>query len=83
MSAHETEFNFSFRTKPLNPLEPPSRSCTVYQIDHKNLPRKSGQGSVAILCIIDSYSGWPILKGVKDFSAETTARVFFNEVITK
>jgi len=78
-----TKRNFSFRTKPLNPLEPPSSPCTVYQIDFKTLPRKSSQGSVGILCIIDSYSGWPILRAVKDFSAETTARVFFNEVITK
>jgi len=78
-----TKRNFSFKTKPLNKLEGSSSSCSVYRIDLKTLPRKSGQGSVGIFCIIDSYSGWPILKGVSDFSAETTARVFFSEVITK
>jgi len=78
-----TKRNFAFKTKELNPLEPPSSLCTVYQIDHKALARKSRQGSVAILCIMDSYSEWPNLKAVPDLSAETTARVFFYEVIRK
>ena len=78
-----TKRNFAFKTKPLNPLESPSGPCLCYQIDHKTLPRPTKQGSVAILCIIDTYSGWPILKAVPDLSAQTAARVFFNEVITK
>ena len=52
-----------------------------FQLDHKDLPRVTGEGSVAILCMIDSFSGWPVCRAVKNMSAETTAKTFFESVV--
>ena len=76
-----TKRNYNFKTKPLNPLSPPSVPFEQFQIDHKDLPRPTASGSVAILCMIDSFSGWPICRAVKDMSAETTAKIFFESVV--
>jgi len=53
--------NSSFRTTPLHPLPVPHVPFQQWQIDHKNLTRKTKLGNVAILCIVDSFSTWPIL----------------------
>jgi len=74
--------NSSFRTTPLHPLPVPHAPFQQWQIDHKNLTRKTKHGNVAIHCIVDSFSTWPILVPVPDMSAETTANVFFKEVIS-
>ena len=73
--------NYAFKTTPLHPLEVPSGPCDFWQMDHKNLSRPTREGNVGILCIIDAFSGWPIIKGVPDFTALTSAKVFFKEVV--
>jgi len=36
---------------------------------------------VAILCMIDSFSGWPVCRAVPDMSAETSAKTFFESIV--
>jgi len=74
--------NYAFRSTPLNPLKVPDGPCLHYHLDHKNLTRPTKEGNVGILCIIDAFSGWPVLKAVPDFTALTTAKVFFREIVT-
>jgi len=73
--------NFGFRSSPLNPLPVPNGPCESYSLDHKVLSRPTKRGNVAVLCIVDQFSGWPILRGVPDLTAYATARVAFTEVI--
>ena len=75
--------HFGRKVTPLNPILSPSVPFQFLSCDHKVLCRKTRQGNVAILCIIDQFSGFPILKAVKDCSARTTAegplsRLFLN-----
>jgi len=37
---------------------------------------------VGILCSIDSFSCWPVLRAVPDFTAITTAKIFFQDIVT-
>ena len=73
--------NYAFRSTPLHPLEVPNGPCEFYHLDHKNLTRPTKAGNVGILCIIDAFSGWPVLKAVPDLTALTTAKVFFREIV--
>jgi len=82
-TCHKSKRNFAHRTRPLNPLPVANGPFKVWNIDHKDLCRKTNNGSVAILCCIDAFSGWPVLAPVKTMDAETTAKVFFKEVISK
>ena len=82
-TCHKSKRNFAHRTRPLNPLPIAKGPFKVWNIDHKDLCRKTNNGSVAILCCIDAFSGWPVLAPVKNMDAETTAKVFFKEVISK
>ena len=34
-----TKRNYNFKTKPLNPLDPPLAPFEQFQLDHKDLPR--------------------------------------------
>ena len=54
----------------------------MISVDHKVLSRNTKQGNMAILCIIDQFSGFPILKAVKDCSAKTTAETLFRECLS-
>ena len=74
--------NYGFKTTPLHPLEVPNGPCDFWQLDHKNLSRATKDGNVGILCMIDAFSGWVIIKPVPDFTAFTTAKVFFRAVVT-
>ena len=74
--------NSSFRITPLHPPPIPLAPFQQWQIDHKNITRKIKLGNVAILCIVDSFSTWPILVPVPNMSAVTTAKVLFKEVIS-
>jgi len=78
-----TKRNYLKRVAPLNTLQVPVRPFSQVQIDHKNLPRPTKEGSVAILCMIDAFTGWPILVGVRDLSAETTAKMLFKHLISQ
>jgi len=73
--------NFGFRATPLNPLAVPSEPAEIWSLDHEVLSRKTKLGNVAILCCIDQFSLWRVIKCVQDVSAATTARVFFEHVI--
>jgi len=73
--------SYQFKTKPLNPLDPPDGPFQQYHLDFKDLPRKT-KGAVAKLCIIDAYTAWPILRTVEDMKAETAAITFFESVVT-
>jgi len=75
--------DYSHKTRPLNPLQVAEGPFHTWAIDHKDLCRKTTGGSVAILCCVDSFSGWPILAPVPSLDAETTARVFFKEVVSR
>jgi len=75
--------DYSHKTRPLNPLQVAEGPFHTWAIDHKDLCRKTTGGSVAILCCVDSFSGWPILALVPSLNAETTTRVFFKEVISR
>jgi len=75
--------DYSHKTRPLNPLQVAEGPFHTWAIDHKDLCRKTTGGSVAILCCVDSFSGWPILALVPSLNAETTTRVFFKEVISQ
>jgi len=76
-----TKRNYQFKYKPLNALEPPDGPFQQYHLDFKDLTRKT-KGAVAILCIIDAYTAWPILRTVEDMSAETAGEAFFESVVT-
>ena len=80
---HKSKRDFAHRTRPLNPLPVAQGPFKVWNIDHKDLCRKTNSGSVAVLCCIDAFSGWPILAPVKSMDAETTAKTFFKEVVSK
>ena len=82
-TCHKSKRNFAQSTRPLNPLPVAKGPFKIWNIDHKDLCRKTNNGSVAILCCIDAFSGWPVLAPVKSMDAETTAKVFFKEVISK
>ena len=71
--------HYGRKVTPLNPILSPSVPFQSLSVDHKMLCRKTRQGNVAILCIIDQFSGFPILKAVKDCSARTTAEVLFRD----
>ena len=75
--------DYNHKTRPLNPLQVAESPFHTWAIDHQDLCRKTTEGSVAILCCVDSFSGWPILAPVPSLDAETTARVFFKEVVSR
>jgi len=74
--------NYAFRSTPLHPLKVINGPCEYYHLDHKNLWRPTKKGNVGILSIIDAFSWWPVFKAVPDFTALTTAKVFFREIVT-
>ena len=74
--------NFSSRTVPLHPLKSASEPFSIVHLDHKNLTRRTQAGNTAILCIIDSFSSWPALIPVPDYSLYTTAKAFYENWIT-
>ena len=45
------------------------------------LSRKTNSGNVAILCCVDQFTGWPIIKAVPNLTSFLTARIFFQEVV--
>ena len=73
--------NFAFRATPLHPLEPASYPFQVWAMDHKVLSRSTKEGNVGIPCCIDSFSCWPVLRAVPDFTAITTAKIFFQDIV--
>jgi len=73
--------NYAFKSTQLHPLEVPNGPCEFWQLDHKTLSRPTKGGNVGLLCIIDSFSGWPVIRAVPDFTAFTTAKVFFREIV--
>lgn len=73
---HKSKRDFAYRTRPLNPLPMAQGPFKFWNIDHKDLCRKTSSGSVAVLCCIDAFSEWPILAAVKSMDAETTAKIF-------
>ena len=73
--------HYTYRAKPLHSLEVPDRPFTHYSIDFKNLPRKTAAGNTAILCIVEIFSGYPILVACPDMSALTTAKMIIKHVI--
>ena len=74
--------NYSHKTVPLHPLSVPSGPYEFWSLDHKNLTRKTSSGNVAVLIIVCQFSSWTILKAVPDLTAYTTAKVFFENVVT-
>jgi len=74
--------NFSAKIAPLHPLKSPSEPFSIVHLDHKNLTRRTQAGNTAILCIIDSFSSWPALIPVPDYSSYTTAKAFYENWIT-
>ena len=75
--------NFAARSVLLCPLEVPTYPFQMIHLDHKNLPRPTAEGHVAILCIVCVFSGHVTLEPVTDLSALTTAKVLLKRVITK
>jgi len=73
--------NYSKRTIPLHPLEAEILPFTAWSLDIKTLPRVTNQGTTGLLCIIDVFSKFPIVLPISDFSAETTAKAFVNNII--
>ena len=73
--------NFGFRATPLHPVTVPSEPGEMWSLDHKVLTRKTKSGNVAILCCVDQFTSWLIFRAVQDLTAETTARVFFQDII--
>jgi len=80
---HKSKRDFAHRIRPLNPLPVAQGPFKIWNIDHKDLCRKTNNGSVAVLCSIYAFSGWPVLAPVKSMDAETTAKTFFKEVVSK
>jgi len=76
-----TKRNYNQKTTPLNPISHPTRPFQSWSLDYKDLTRRTRNGSVAILCIIDRYSNWPILIPVTSTSAEVTGKAFYEHVI--
>ena len=74
--------NFAFRHVPLNPLTVPTAPFEIVQLDHKTLPRPTKSGKVAILCMVDSFSGWAVLEPVENLTAFLTAKVFIRRIIS-
>jgi hypothetical protein len=54
---------------------------TVFLLDHKMLPRKTSEGHVAILVMVESYSGFTYLEPVHDLTALTTAKALIRRVL--
>ena len=75
--------NYTRKLAPLHPLEVPDRPFQIWHLDHKVLTRKTNKGNIGILCIIDAFSNYPILRAVPDFTAFTTAKIFVEEVVSK
>jgi len=80
---HKSKRDFAHRVRPLNPLPVAQGPFKIWNIDHKDLCRKTNNGLVAVLCCTDAFSGWPVLAPVKSMDAETTAKTFFKEVVSK
>jgi len=79
---HKSKRDFAHRTRPLNPLNPlpvAQGPFKIWNIDHKDLCRKTNSGSVAVLCCMDAFSGWPILAHINSMDAETTAKTFLRK----
>ena len=75
--------NYKFKPKPLHCLEIPDGPFLHYQLDYKDLTRRTDEGAVAILCVVDAFSGYPIFIPVSDMSGETAGKVFIREIVTK
>jgi len=54
----------------------------IISFDHKTLTRKTSQGNTHILAIGCHLSGWCIFKAVPGKSAQTTATVVIEEIIS-
>ena len=77
-----SKINFGKRTVPLHPLETSTQPFQTWQIDHKTLTRPTAAGNVAVLCMIDSFSKWPIFRAVPDYTSLTTAKVIFEDIVS-
>jgi len=73
--------NYAHRVAPLHPLQVPKKPFTHLSIDFKNLTRRTAEGNVAILVIVDQFSNYPFLIPTKDMTAATTARALIEHVI--
>jgi len=77
-----SKINFGKRTVPLHPFEASNQPFQTWQIDHKTLTRPTAAGNVAVLCMIDSFSKWPIFRAVPDYTSLTTAKVIFEDIVS-
>ena len=72
---------FQKQTVPLHPWPVPSTVGEVWHLDHKNLARRTNAGNVAILAMVEAYSGWICLEAVPDYTAETAAKTFVRRAV--
>jgi len=73
--------NFKHRPVPLNPLPVADRPGERWALDFKPLCRPTKAGNTTILCIVDSFTNWPILVPLPEETAEATAYAFVKHVI--
>jgi len=64
----------------LKPLAVPSRFVQTLHMDHIGPIKQGPNGEKYIFTVIDSYSTWPWLFGVRDRGAETTVNCLFTVV---
>ena len=74
--------DYTHRVTPLHPQRVTERPFVCWALDHKTLSRKTSKGNVAILCMIDCFSNYPVLRAVPDTTAFTTAKVFIEAVVS-
>jgi len=61
----------------------PDGSFLHYQLDYKDLTRRTDEGTMAILCVVDAFSGYPIFIPISDMGGRTAGTVFIREIVTK
>ena len=74
---------FRLRPPSSHPLPVPTAPFSHWALDHKTLTRKTKQANVEILCCVDAFSGWPVLQAVKDLTAFTTVKIFFERIVAQ
>ena len=73
--------DLSHRHAPMHPILVPSRIGFHFALHHKVLTRTTFAGNVAVLCVVEIFSGFPHFICVPDFIAHTTARTLVDHGI--
>jgi len=78
----KNKINYTRQYSPVHPHPVLNELCSRLARDHEVLTRTTAEGNIAVLVVVEAFSGYPHLIPVKDMTSLTTAKALVQQVIT-